>query len=329
MDYSQHVEDDVFKQFKLDQQFDEMTCSGEPLYGNAYGEYGDYQLVGLGKVTNVYCGKFASLWGCLRTELHTHKTLDGQDFRDKVFVRKVFNSCDKPSCPICYRKWAVREAGRIERRLKEASKHFGMVEHIVASVPTTDYEMTDKCLRRKVNKMLFGMGVLGGATIAHDFREDDFGHWHFSRHFHVLGFIAGGYSRCRHCKGADCYKCDGFQGKCYKLFRENGYIVKVLDERKTIGGTAFYQLTHASIRKDVKRFHVATWFGNCSYRKLKVSAEYREKVCPICGHDLEKLRYFGGKDWFSGETGNEFFADFLENGLPAWFVDTRSCREEG
>jgi len=36
---------------------------------------------------------------------------------------------------------------------------------------------------------------------------------------------------------------------------------------------------------------VATLFGNCSYRKLKVTVELRKSVCPICQHDLEKLRY--------------------------------------
>jgi hypothetical protein len=329
MDYSEYVEGVVSKQFQLHQHFVEEARSGVSLYGNVYGEYGNYQLVGHGEVTNAYCGKFASFWGCPQVELHTHKTLDGQDFKGKVFVHKVFNSCDKPSCPICFKSWAVREAGKIERRLKEASKRFGIVEHIVVSVPAKDYGMTDKGLHRKVIKMLFGLGVPGGAMIVHDFREDDFGHWHFSRHFHVLGFIMGGYSRCRHCKGADCYNCNGFEGKCYKLYRENGYIVRVLGERKTIGGTAFYQLTHASIQKGVKRFHVATWFGSCSYRKLKVSAEYRERVCPVCGHDLERLRYFGGKDWFSGETGSEFFADFLEDGLAVWFVDTRGYGGDG
>jgi hypothetical protein len=60
-----------------------------------------------------------------------------------------------------------------------------------------------------------------------------------------------------------------------------------------------------------------------------VSAEYREKVCPLCGHDVERLRYFGGKDWFSGETGVEFFADLLEDGLPVWFADPRSYRDNG
>ena len=35
-------------------------------------------------------------------------------------------------------------------------------------------------------------------------------------------------------------------------------------------------------------------FGCCSYRKLKVTVEVRRKVCPICQHELERLRYVGG-----------------------------------
>lgn len=106
-------------------------------------DYGDFQLVGHGKVTNEHCGMFKCFYGCARVELHNRITLDGWDFRWKVYVRKVFNSCDKPSCPVCYRLgWAVREAGRIERRLAEASKSFGLVEHIVATVPPKFYGLS-------------------------------------------------------------------------------------------------------------------------------------------------------------------------------------------
>jgi hypothetical protein len=111
----------------------------------------------------------------------------------------------------------------------------------------------------------------------------------------VLGFVLGGYGRCRHCKGGNCYACDGFEGRVYRCYWENGYIVKALGERKTVFGTAWYQLNHSSIRVDVERPHVATWFGACSYRKLKVTVEKREVLCPICQHDLEKTRYNGNR----------------------------------
>ena len=54
-------------------------------------------------------------------------------------------------------------------------------------------------------------------------------------------------------------------------------------------GTAWYQLNHASVKRGVSRFHVATWFGVCSYRKLKLTVELKKAVCPICQHDLERL----------------------------------------
>ena len=85
-------------------------------------------------------------------------------------------------------------------------------------------------------------------------------------------------------------------------------------------------VNHATLKVGVKCFRVVTWFGVCSYRKLKVSPELRRRFCPICLHDLERLRYFGSKDWFSGEfeKKSKFEADYCEDGRPVWFVDTRS-----
>lgn len=81
----------------------------------------------------------------------------------------------------------------------------------------------------------------------------------------------------------------------YRCYEKDGCIVRVLGKRKTVGGTAWYQLNHASIKKNAVRFHVATWFGVCSYRKLKVTVEYKKNVCPICQHELEEMRYSGVK----------------------------------
>lgn len=315
--------------FKLRKEFGDWGDGdfAEPNVENVYGEYGDFQLVGHGKVTNSYCGKFFGFIGCNRVDLHNKITLDGRNCKNKVYVHRVFNSCNKPSCPVCYKYgWAVRQAGKIEMRLKEASKHFGKVEHIVASVPVKDYGLTHRCLRRKVIKILKSVGVVGGVLIFHAFRYNIKKQWYFSPHFHVLGFVVGGYSRCRHCKGGDCYACDGFEGRVYRAYRHNGYIIRVLGERKTVGGTAWYQLNHASIKKNVKRFHVATWFGVCSYRKLKVTVEYKKRVCPICQHDLVSLRYFGDKrsilDCFFSDADSCdkrcSFEDYVENGRVVW-----------
>jgi hypothetical protein len=94
-------------------------------------------LVGHGEQTNAECGKFKRFDGCLNVDLHNAVRWFFPDLpKGSVYVRSVYHSCDKPTCPVCFKYgWAVREATRMERRLKEASKRFGLVEHIVASVP--------------------------------------------------------------------------------------------------------------------------------------------------------------------------------------------------
>ena len=291
-----------------------------------YGRHGDFSLVGHGKITNEHCGKHKSYFGCLNVKGHNRIGSDGLNHKGQVFVRKVLHSCDKPSCPICYKYgWATREAGKLEMRLLAASQQFGEIEHIMCSVPRRDYGLSYEELRVKVVKILESRGVHGGVLIFHAFRCTQRKHWYFSPHWHVLGFIRGGY-KCRGCtKG--CWNCDGFEGLVRRLRENDGYIVKVGEKRKTIGGTAWYQLNHASVKVGVVRFHVATWFGVCSYHKLKVFPEKRRRVCPICGEELVKLR-FNGNMFVMNEhlSSNEhfFFDDAVdESGHKNWVVDTK------
>ena len=60
-------------------------------------------------------------------------------------------------------------------------------------------------LRNKVVKILKSRGVIGGCLIFHGFRYNNVRLWYWSPHFHVLGFVLGGYSRCRNCK--DKWNC--------------------------------------------------------------------------------------------------------------------------
>ena len=281
---------------------------GEPLDGGGF-SFGEFELVGHGEVTNDRCGRFSGyFYGCDRVDLHNKTTLDGVDHTGKVHIEKpIFHSCNKPSCPKCYKYgWAVREAKAIEARLKKASKRFGQVEHLSISIPVKDYGLDIESLRLKVTERLKALGVVGGALIFHGFRYANYEEakrknvvagWRWSIHFHGLVFIFGGYSRCRKCaRKWNCDAgCDGFDSKAWKAYQKDGYYVKVFGKRKSVFLTAFYQLHHSTIKKDVKRFHVATWFGNCSYRELKVTVEMRKLFCPICLHDLVKLRYNGVK----------------------------------
>jgi uncharacterized protein with PIN domain len=274
----------------------------------------------------------------LRTELHDLIQLDGKNMKGKVYVKKLHNFCDKPSCPKCYAKgWAVRQANSIEDRLAEARKRgFGIAEHLTISVPPEDYGVEYEVLRKKAKKILFSCGVVGGVMVWHAFRYNRIKSWYFSPHLHVLGFINGGYNRCRHCKDGDCYACDGFEGRVYRLYRKNRWIVEVMskwEERKSIGATAWYQLNHSSIDVTKKRFHVATWFGVVSYRKLKLTIEKRKARCPICGHELVPLLYFGKKNFVvdrdSPDYEHESYEDYIEDGVPVWFEDTRERWRKG
>lgn len=324
--------------FDLSREFGDDSFN-EPDMADSYGSYGNIQLVGHGRVTNSFCGTYKRFDGCVYTHLHNKTTLDGVNYKGKMYGRIVHNGCHKFSCPICYKFSAsVREAGNIEMRLAEASKRFGQVEHIVASVPVRDYGLTFVKLRANTIKALKRRGVFGGCLIFHGFRYNIRKQWYWSPHFHILGFIMGGFRKCRRCphvdkKGSrfDCEGCKGFYGVSKKHFKKDGYIVEVMGRRKTVFGTAYYQLNHSSFDITKIRFHIATWFGACSYRKLKVTKEYKKRVCPICGHDLVKLRYLGSKPsimdlWTSTSASCkkiDFFDDLMQDGQIVWVEDSR------
>ena len=328
------------EKFELSEEFgnpdDRMD---EPDVENTFASFGDFVLVGHGKKTNQHCGTYYHFDGCLNVHLHNIITLDGKDYRGKVYIRIVHHSCDKPSCPVCYKHgWAVREAGNVEMRVLEAGKKFGQVEHIVASVPVKDYGLSMKALRANVIKVLKRRGVLGGVLIFHGFRYNVRKNWYWSPHFHCLGFILGGFRKCRRCpycndKGSrsNCSGCAGFYGVSKKYYKTDGYIVEVMGKRKTIFGTAWYQLNHSSIKKNTTRFHVATWFGSCSYRKLKVTVEYKKRVCPLCKHELVKVMYVGASpeimDLWLSTTSNckkiDRWVDYKKDGCVLWVEDNR------
>jgi hypothetical protein len=180
---------------------------------------------------------------------------------------------------------------------------------------------------------LEALGVFGGVMIFHGSRHRRYEQikggvfrqiaLDWSPHFHVLGFIRGGY-KCRGCKRKNnCLEgCGGFDDRRYQNFLKDGFYVKVLPKRKTVFGTAWYQLNHASVKKDVKRFHVAKWFGVCSYRKLKVKVEKKAHVCPICQYELKHFDYFGKKRFALDRNSSDYvrvsLEDLEEDGVVVW-----------
>ena len=106
-----------------------------------------------------------------------------------------------------------------------------------------------------------------------------------------------------------------------------------MGERKTIFGTAWYQLNHSTIRTNVKRPQACTWFGVLSYRKLKVKVEKRKSLCPICGEELAKLHHLGVRRIVKEKEKKGFVHSFVddlvdENGSPNWCPAVSGSYEE-
>ena len=242
--------------------------------------HGFWRLVGHGKVTNDYCGKFLKFKICPRVELHGQSNLDGVSHAGEIFMRKIHRSCNNPDCPECvFSGYAKREADKIAQRIEVASKRFGKPQHIVVSPPESDWglaEFHNDEFRVKVKKLLSEVGVVGGCLIFHGFRYANFQEsieknvlfqWRWSPHIHSIAFILGGYGKCRSCSkiariyhtrggktvtvhGSEvfCRNCDDFESRVRRSYEKNKYIIKCMDERITVFGTAWYQLNHSAIK---------------------------------------------------------------------------------
>jgi len=291
---------------------------------------GVYELVGHG-VAKATCGKYIRTLACLNVAGHEGTRFDKNgglvDHSGEVFVKRVKLHCGRPSCPSCYRFWANREANKMEYRLEEArkllvktNKKTAVVEHLCISLPESMYGLSEKVMRKKVDAGLKARNIVGGGLIFHGFRFANFEEafrinrpsgWRWSPHVHVLGFVLGGYG-CRGCKKwcAGHLECNGFENRTRRENEKDGLIVKIAEdkygeksERKSVYWTARYELGHCTIKNDAKRAHVVTWFGLCSYRRLKVLPMIKvHSKCPLCELELVKARYSGvlfeGKDVF-------------------------------
>lgn len=293
-------------------------------------------VAGNGEVSLPNCGHYSQVKLCVNLDLHARKTLDGKNYAGKVFRRIIHISCGRPSCPECYVSWAVRNARKIAFVLGEASKQYGKVEHLSVSVPVKDYDLPFEDMRRKAQKVLYSRGVIGGSLIFHGARFNRIKGFYWSPHFHCLGFIFNGY-RCRRCKRKNnCLKgCGGLDDVNWQKYQVDKWYVKVLDplhERRSVRKTAAYELGHCTIKADVRNFRVVTYFGVCSYRKLKISDEARAEFeaamrdkCPLCGDELKNGRYMGVKPLITDRKNPDFkrdsVEDFLENGFAAWLVN--------
>jgi hypothetical protein len=255
------------------------------------------------------CGK-TLVFGCLNVEDHNQACLD-REVVGKVFVKLKKRSCLRAVCPVCFEKWAGKEAHKIEYRLSQW-KSSGQVIHVMLSVPFNLWHKDLTELRVLAYKLALKVGVFGASCIVHAERQkcvycgepkdtqterclncgcSDF-LWEFSPHFHLLGYgwIHG--------------------HKVKEVYEKEGWVIKNLGIRNTVGGTAQYQLSHCSTHPDK---HSVTWFGRLSYNKLKVQPEpeKEKEVCPLCQAELVPLLWVGEGEMPYQDEGDYF--DLPEN----------------
>jgi hypothetical protein len=255
-----------------------------------------YMPVGRGGVTSSRCGKHICFRRCGDVE-HHHGMFEGKD----VWHNCVVN-CHRPCCSRCWKYgWAVREANSIDSRFLTAESVLGLryvdVEHLFASVPEKDYGLSYADWSRASILGLKRSGGLGGCNIFHAHRKDRVKReLFFSPHFHSLAYIWGGYDRCRNCiKVGCCWDCDGFEGVTRRAHVDDGWIVGlaknekgVIEKRKSIFGTAWYQLEHSSLEVGVRRFQIVKWWGVLGNCKLKTVLRPVEHKCVACGGFMER-----------------------------------------
>ena len=234
------------------------------------------------------CGSVI-LFGCDNVDGHNVKGLM-EDFRGKVYVEMRRRTCLRAECPVCYEKWAGKEASKIEYRLKAFRVSRLKVIHVVIS-PSVGLDIAVS--RRKVYKIAKEAGIIGGCVIIHPWRSvcafcgSTLKHgfktcyqcggtrhkWKWSPHFHLLGF--------------------GWVKNVKAIHTKTGWIIKNLGVRKTVGGSALYQLSHAGVKK---KTHTVTWFGQLSYNKLKIPKMLKPEKpkCPLCGNELRRILIIKG-----------------------------------
>jgi len=246
--------------------------------------------------------------GCLRVQDH-HMGL--------IYVRLVGATCFRAMCPVCYQKWASREAGAIEDKFKRLSRNnaeasvpgLGRPIHVVVGVPEADAHLMHdnfKYLRAKAYAIAKRAGVKGGCAIFHPYANEKMNEEtpekiliDESTGVFALDSLREYYAKMdRHVRF--WYVRPHFHLICYgwideeavkEIYEETGYIVKNLGVRDSVRNTAHYQLSHCGVKKGVQ---TVTWFGalsNRTYKNLDPLPKFKptRARCPECDAELRPV----------------------------------------
>jgi len=207
--------------------------------------------------------------GCLNHKHHENKMIEAQSYKMK---------CVRSSCGLCYGSWIARETSKAYKRIQKFDTWYAgrdKMKHVIVSVPRWEQGKSLEELRKDMRKLCKRAGLRGGLDVVHPFRCKD-SKWFFSPHFHVLAY--------------------GWVKGTENIFKEKGWVIKNLGLRKSIKGTISYILSHAGIKK---RRHTLIWWGELSYRKLKLEEDEKDEqkhCCTLCGAVYRPLIFF--KDGF-------------------------------
>lgn len=194
------------------------------------------------------------------------------------YARRVKFNCARAECPVCHRTWILKATQAIVERIAAGRPAIrSRPIHISVSPPrpTWDGLLTKKGYlktRRKAQRLAKKAGFHGGCCIYHPYRENkQTNRWRWSPHYHMMGY--------------------GWIKGTAGLHATTGWIVKNHRVRKSIGGTAYYQLSHAGVKAG---HHVVTWFGSLSWKALRIPrTRPTPETCPTCGAQLRPLIWIG------------------------------------
>jgi hypothetical protein len=274
----------------------------------------NYVPVGRGSPTSEVCGRWVGFDVCTDIVGHEGIFIEGVDCTGKHILRHQHLWCHSAQCPVCFnRGWSVRGGMNVEARVKTAEKRgLGSAEHISVNLPEKYWELPEHVQRGIAKKALLDRGVTWGCEIFHGFRPaKDGSRLVWNCHYHTLSH-APMLQKCRECHKicSENKDCDGFVNHNYRTFEKDGIIVKVHGKRKTIFGTAFYELNHSTVHVGLKRTHVVSWFGLVSNRKFRTDRSMAKSVCPACEEEMQRGSYVG-KEWFAKNVGDPLYRPWI------------------